>query len=994
MRLLSLVRLCALCGLMIVALSVACAAPTPADTTFATANQFFKIGNDQQAAQEFQRFLTDYPRDTRGPQAAFMLGYSLQQLQKPAKALKAYTAVINKTGSDAAAELRANTHYQMAECYRTLKDDEKAAAEYAYFLALNSQLAPARKDSATVTEWQAMAVNAHYWRAMCLSRLSRAQDDEAAAVQEYASVLTLAPQDPLAPWASLGIGIIELNRTHYTAAITAFQRVSQDYSTSEIAGEATVMLGLAYTGRAEQATESPAKHADEQQAITILSTALNLDHVTDASKQQAALALAGAYYAEKDYPHAASAFTRAITFMDPASREAVDTRMRLAHTLYTAQQYADASKEYARIAANKTEPSLAHEAWFWYANCRYQLATMKQNVQDFADAAAAAERFLTPPGDRDERAAQACLLQAVCYEELTNRGQALREKATATYTRILQQWPASSEAAQARTGIMRLAHALTPLQLKVLSGNLPSGAVMWDVGLQLAYKEYQDGHYAATLTAARQVLDGKPQGETLAQTAYLLGASQQKLGHAKEAQSYFQQVVAATPNGVLAPYAQQALVLLQLDARNYPDAVTAAQALVKAPTLAKDDAGIAEERSERLMYLAAAYQGNQQLLEAEATYRKVTADYPHATQAPMARLNVARLADMRKDTLAAIAGYQDFLVQYPDDELAPDAFYQLGVLYSAQKDDQKAISAFQNVPESSPLADQAAYGIAWAYWDQQQFTQANAQFARITEKFPKSPFAAESWYHLGQAQMQRKEYLSAMGAFSNGLDLLEMNGHDALVPLLAFQLGTCAYQVEQYALAANAFGKVVANYPTNQYADESLFWKAMSLEQQGPAQAASAREAYLLYLTTYPTQAYAADAAVGAGRMALASGQYATARADLQKAASVCASVEQSKDPKLSERAKSLEAEVQFTIAQSYFAEKNYTRALKEFAAVSIYKYDPWYSRAYLQMARCSALLGDKTNAASTLQLLQRIAPDSDAAKQVKDVAKELGLQM
>ena len=85
---------------------------------------------------------------------------------------------------------------------------------------------------------------------------------------------------------------------------------------------------------------------------------------------------------------------------------------------------------------------------------------------------------------------------------------------------------------------------------------------------------------------------------------------------------------------------------------------------------------------------------------------------------------------------------------------------------------------------------------------------------------------------------------------------------------------------------------------------------------------------------------------------------------------------------------------MQYLRAQSYFEEKNYTKALSEFAAVSAYKYEPWYTRSYLQMARCSALTGDKAGATSTLQILLRVAPSSEAAKAVPDVAKELDLKL
>ena len=115
---------------------------------------------------------------------------------------------------------------------------------------------------------------------------------------------------------------------------------------------------------------------------------------------------------------------------------------------------------------------------------------------------------------------------------------------------------------------------------------------------------------------------------------------------------------------------------------------------------------------------------------------------------------------------------------------------------------------------------------------------------------------------------------------------------------------------------------------------------------------------------------------------------------DLQKALQLCTEASKGTDKALAERAKNVAPEAQFDLAQSHFEEKHFSDALNAYAGVSVYKYEPWYSQSMLQMARCSAELGDREAAQSSLQILLRNFPQSDAAKEVPKVVKEYGIDM
>lgn len=978
----SLVRLaCVLC-LTTIALSASWTVPSSADKSFALAVQDTKLGNDQKATGEFQQFLSMYPSDERASQAGYLLGSLYQKQQAYAKALTAYSQVLVKASGLNFTALRADTHYQMGECYRATQNYEKAIQSYGNCLQLNAKVAPTDTTIKFISDRADLAMRAQYWMAESLYQAK--QEDEA--LRAYEAVLASAPKHEYAAWALYSMGIIELHQSNFNDAINNLERLATDYSSFTAQGDEKFYLGMAYAGQSAIEMDSIAKDAFFQKAITVWKALLGTANIPITTKQQTAKALADVYLNHGDTDNTVVTYKTILGQSDPASRFAVETHLQLGHVLYNAKRFAEARDEYAIVSQNKPYADLAVEGSFWLGNSRYQLALASKDNQMYRDTIAALTTFETPSAEKNDKAASAMLIMAYCYEDLVDLGEKdAHEKALAAYTKILKQWPSSEQAAQARNGIARLTQSMTAEQLRVLTGTLPTGTTSWNISLQLATKEFEAGRYDNAITAARQVLNGKPTNDVAAQAAYLIGISLQKLGRAREAASYFQQVITVTPTGDLMPHARRALVQAYLAAKNYVDACSAATAYLTLPLQG------ANEQAERLIFLAIAYQGNSRQDDALATYRKVVTQFPSSSFAPYALMNIAALVEAKGDAKTAIATYQEFIAKFPDDERVADAFYQLGIDLAKLKDYSGAINAFRNVPNTSKYADQAAYAIAWAYVDQQLTDQANAQFELVTQKFPSSPLVADCWFRLGEAKMAQKDYAGAMRAYNRALELAK---DEQLSALIAYQLGVSAYLAKEYTIAANAFGKIAANHPSSQYAAESIFWRASSLEYQGAAQANAARDGYLQYLAKSPDGEYATDASLGIGRVAVATKQYTAARTGLQKTLDLCAKLEKSAKADRLARIKGIEVEAQFYIGQSYLEEKDYASALREFAVLSMFNYEPWCSRARLQVARCYASQGDKPSARKILRDLIASAPNSDGAKQAQDLAKELSIQL
>jgi len=945
------------------------AAPSVADKQFTTASQFFEKRAYNSAITELNKFITSYPKDSRVYQARFMLGRAYQHREDYDKALELYLRIINEAVDQKYSSLRAEVHYQIAECYWMRKEFEKAIKYYRYCLMLSGDNAD-------------LSARAHYWQAESLYQLERFTEAKA----EYAGVPEIAPKNELTPWAVYSIGMIELRESQYDEAIDALELVIAGYKDSPVVGEATLMLGFAYSRRAQNGQNAAAKDADLHKAIELFA-AVNKDaHSTETARQSATLALAETYFLLKDYDRANETFQQALKMIgDPKSDLAMETQLRRGHTLYDAGRYREATEIYTIVASGQDEYS-ATQALLWLGNSQYQAATKEKDQKAYLDAIAAFTRYRTKAGEKAPDLPHAVLLTAFCYEDLAAAGDAeAGTKALLAFQEICTKWPMSREAGHAQDGIARMTASMPIQQLRAVVETLPEGAA-WSMDLSLARKEFRDGKHDQALLDAKKVLDAHPAGEVMVQAAYIIGACLQQTNHAADAVQYYKQAWDAAPTGELAPFILRGLMLANMDLQHYAEARDAALLLSKLP-LAE------EEMAQALLYLGNAYTANGQFTEAMDAYENIIRNYAEVeAMLPLAYMGLAGTAEAKKDAEEAIARYREVIRKFPDHDVAGEAFYRIGIKQSELKQYDEAVTALQNVPATHRLADRAAYAIAWVYHDQGKIDESNAQFVNVADQFPDSPLAADSLARVGEYWMGEKQYADAMQYFNRAFQIVQPG---SLAVSVAYKLGVSAFYAKDYSVAVLGFNKVVTDYSTSDFAEESLFMKARSLDLQD--QAALAREAYLQFLAKYPKRNLSLDAALGAGRSSLAIKQFAQARGDLTKAQQLYEELKNVPglfaDPAKADRAKAVMAEVDYYLAQSYFEENNFSEAFKGYAAVPP-GMEPWISRALLQMAKCSGQLGNLRDAKDLLQSLVNLYPKSEAAQQAPNLAKDLGVEI
>ncbi len=103
----------------------------------------------------------------------------------------------------------------------------------------------------------------------------------------------------------------------------------------------------------------------------------------------------------------------------------------------------------------------------------------------------------------------------------------------------------------------------------------------------------------------------------------------------------------------------------------------------------------------------------------------------------------------------------------------------------------------------------AEYEKALYLFSEKKYSEAAAQFERVTVIYPKSDWTDDAWYWAGEAQMALGNYGQAISAFEKVFFYAEsVKQADA-----RFQIGICLLKIGNRELAKEAFYKVKELYP-------------------------------------------------------------------------------------------------------------------------------------------------------------------------------------
>ncbi|HEV3343968.1 MAG TPA: tetratricopeptide repeat protein, partial [Pirellulales bacterium] len=384
---------------------------------------------------------------------------------------------------------------------------------------------------------------------------------------------------------------------------------------------------------------------------------------------------------------------------------------------------------------------------------------------------------------------------------------------------------------------------------------------------------------------------------------------------------------------------------------------------------------------------------------------------PLASQAALAR---GQLFEQLKDDEAALRSYRQVIDKYASSPELAQALLAAARVEQRLKQPQEAVVLYEQLDRqfpSLPEHDAVLYEWAWALRDSGEPDKASEIFERLRTAMPKSRFWADAVYRLAERTYETKDYARAaqlndelIGGEPGGdvlphalyleaqiaaaqnewprtsppLQRLVAEFPDSpIVPLARYLLAEASYREADFGGAAEAFRELAES--TRGRNDK---WLAMIPLRRAQILARNkewhdALEMASQIETDFPDfdQQYEVDYVIGRCQASL--GNFDDARAAYRR-------VVKSEEGAKTETA----AKAQWMIGETFFHQKNYESALREYLQVEIlYDYPTWQAAALFEAAKCHEHLGEPKQAAELYAKVVKSYPDSPL---VKDAAQRL----
>jgi TolA-binding protein len=403
------------------------------------------------------------------------------------------------------------------------------------------------------------------------------------------------------------------------------------------------------------------------------------------------------------------------------------------------------------------------------------------------------------------------------------------------------------------------------------------------------------------------------------------------------------------------------------------------------------------------------------LEEAAATFSEVLAKGKEPALGAETALVRGQVLEKLKKTDDALTMYDLVIDRHPTSKELPQALLAAARLRHGLQQNDRAAALLERLTKEFPkLAemDAALYDWAWVLADQGKLPESAEVFERLRREFPQSAYWPDATFRLAQRAFSAKKYSQARELAGA---VLGRNPEAAVRENAMFLLAQIAAGEEKWQEAKDAFESLVKQFPSGTLRLLAEYGAAEAIFRLGDFEAARARfqqlagdargrdktisavallrqaqafchqekwdEAFRLASqveATFPgfEEQYEVDYILG---RCLAS------RAEFEKAREAYRRAINSPGGKKTSTA----ANAQLLIAETYFHQKNYESALREYLKVEIlYAFPAVQAAALLQAGKCHELLREWKQAAELYARLVNRYGDTAFAKQAADRLK------
>ncbi|HEY2837823.1 MAG TPA: tetratricopeptide repeat protein [Pirellulales bacterium] len=623
-----------------------------------------------------------------------------------------------------------------------------------------------------------------------------AQGKKAEAVTLYEYVVKNFPQDPRLPDALYALGVAQDELGEAAAAEATFATLTQKFPKSPLLGEVTLRRG--------EALLAQKKYAEAEKFFASAAARPGFALADQALLRQAASLAERQQYIE------AAALYGSLAKKFPKSKLIEPARLAMGRSQYLAGQPAQARETLGPVFQAGGESGV--EAGHLIARCY-----LKERQP--AEALAVVDK-LTAQAGAGPWAVQLAVDRADALVESPDKV----DEAIAAFAKIAREHPDD------------------PLSHQAL--------------YMAAFSSLRQKQYEPALAYAADFIKRYPDDALRSDVQFVSAESQLQLARYSDAARQLSELIAANPKHRDADqWKVRRGLALYLD-KKYAETVAALEPI--AEKLASKPL-----RAEALFLLGSA---QNELKQPGSAVRSLTASLsadPHWKQADETLLALSLALQQSGDVPAARGRLEQFAKLYPKSRALDRAHFRLGELAYAMGDWPVAAREYKltlDLFPQSPVAPQAAYGLAWTELSQQNFPAAIKSLDALIAGG--GPLAGKARYARGFARQQQKDYPAAiedMQAF------LKASPEKPEKSEAQYILAVCQAATGKATEAEATLRALLQEDPEYAGADKALYELAWALDSQDKKPAAA--EVFTRLARGHATSPFAAEASYYVGEL-------------------------------------------------------------------------------------------------------------------------------
>jgi TolA-binding protein len=434
----------------------------------------------------------------------------------------------------------------------------------------------------------------------------------------------------------------------------------------------------------------------------------------------------------------------------------------LGEMAFTQKNYADALPLFHKSATKSKEPAVALSAHYFEARCLealdhkdeacdiYQQVADAKNPNPYReDARETAGRIALARGRKSDALRQ--------YEALSNETQ----KATLKIESTVRAGLIAMDLIQSNNG--KIDKTMSDKAMSLLQkGRALADSGRWRALAQLGILklEYQTGQYAQLLNDYKKAVQQLPE-EMRAEAMLHAANSQRQLGHAKEAETLYKEIISKYPSREEAKEAdfERLLNLYNSDPSALPPEVD--QFLATNPP--------ADRADQAKFFKAEALYKQQNYPRAAPIFAELRASQLSAKLRAEAAYQLGFCYLQMNDVPGIVEAFGYFVQAFPDSPLASSAYAHRAEIYEKDKNYPAALSDWNTVISKYPGArerEEALQHKALVLGQMQNPKGMSDTFRQLLKEFPKSPAVPMAQYYVGKSALEMNDYKAAIPALN------------------------------------------------------------------------------------------------------------------------------------------------------------------------------------------------------------------------------------